>query len=521
MSRDHVSMRKIREILRLRFNCGYSHKSIARSIGVGKSTVGDFLDRVKKAALSWPLPNDITDEQLETILYPPIKSNVGNSDKQSQPIEWTDIHQELKRKGVTLMILWHEYKEQYPQGLGYSQFCKRYREWSERLDVWMRQVHKAGEKLFVDYAGQTMPVIHNNETGEIKDAQIFVAALGASSFIYTEATWTQTLPDWIGSHVHAFEFFEGCPEIVVPDNLKSGVQKSHIYEPDINPTYQDMAIHYSVAIMPARSRSPKDKAKVENAVLQVERQILAKLRNRIFFSLSELNQAIRPLLDELNKRPFQKLPGSRLSQFLEVEKPMLKPLPATRYEYAEWKKVKAGFNYHIEVGGHYYSIPFTFSKKALHARYSEKIVEVFHQNKRIASHLRSFVIHGYTTDPSHMPKSHQAQVEWTPERIIAWGKKTGPHTEKFLEEVMKSRTHPQQGFRACIGVLRLEKRYGKQRLEAACNRALSIGSYTFKSVESILKNNLDQSPLPPHPAPLDAKPVPDNHENVRGQNYFK
>lgn len=513
-------MRKIREILRLK-NCGYGHKKIAKSIGIGKGTAWDCLNRAKKANLSWPLSNDLTDEQLEKSLYPSSQKVVKNADKQPGIIKWDDIHKELKRKGVTLMLLWGEYKEQHPQGLGYSQFCNLYRGWSKHLDVWMRQPHKAGEKLFVDYAGHTMPVVHNNETGEIKDAQIFVASLGASSLIYTEATWTQTLPDWIGSHVRAFEFFEGCPEIVVPDNLKSGVQKSHIYEPDINPTYQDMAIHYGVAIMPARSRSPKDKAKVENAVLQVERQVLARLRNRVFFSLPELNQAIRPLLNDLNNRPFQKIPGSRASHFQELEKPELKPLPAMRYEYAEWKKARAGSNYHIEIAKHYYSVPFSFAKKELQVRYDYKIIEVFHKSTRIASHVRSFVAYGYTTDPSHMPKNHQAQVEWTPERIIAWGKKTGPYTAEFLGAIMKSRNHPQQGFRACIGVLRLGKRYGEQRLEAACNRALSIGSYTFKSVESILKNNLDQSPLPPNSGPLDEKPVPDNHENVRGQNYFE
>jgi transposase len=514
-------MRKIREILRLRFNCGHSQESIAKSIGIGKGTVWDFLNRAKKADLSWPLPDDLSDEQLERRLYPSTQKVVKNADKQSKIIEWSHIHKELKRKGVTLMLLWHEYRNQQPNGLGYSQFCNLYREWTEHLDVWMRQPHKAGEKMFVDYAGQTMPVVHDNETGEIKDAQIFVATLGASSFTYAEATWTQTLPDWIGSHVRAFEFFQGCTEIIVPDNLKSGVQKSHIYEPDINPTYQDMAVHYGVAIMPARSKAPKDKAKVENGVLQVERQILAKLRNRVFFSLPELNQAIRPLLDELNKRPFQKLPGSRLSQFQEMEKPLLKPLPSTRYEYAEWQEVRVMFNYHIEVQKHFYSVPFTFAKKKLQVRYNDKIVEVFYKNGRVVSHMRSFVANGYTTALSHMPKNHQVQAEWTPERIASWGKKIGQQTEKFLEAIMQSRSHPCQGFRACLGVLRLEKRYGVQRLEAACGRALSIGSYSFKSVESILKNNLDQNPLPANSAMANEKPVPDNHENVRGQNYFK
>jgi transposase len=317
---------------------------------------------------------------------------------------------------------------------------------------------------------------------------------------------------------NAFEFFEGCPEIVVPDNLKSGVHKAHLYEPDINPTYQDMASYYGIAIIPARARSPKDKAKVENGVQQVERQILAKLRNRTFLSLPELNEALRPLLDELNQRPFQKLVGSRLSQFQEIEKPALKPLPATRYEYAEWKKVKAGFNYHVEIDKHFYSVPFTLIKKDLYVRYDTKIIEVFYQTKRVASHIRSYGAYGYTTDPLHMPKSHQRHAEWTPERIATWAKKMGEATAQLVDAIMAARSHPQQGFRSCVGILRLAKSYGEDRLELACKRALHIGAHRYKSVESILKNKLDQQPLP---SASQEEGPPNSHEYIRGQNYFK
>lgn len=515
MSRNHISMRKIREILRLRFDCKCSYKEIAKSIRISSSTASDCVSRAKAAHLSWPLLPDLTDEELEVRLYPPPKKI--NKDQRGE-IDWTHIHKELKRKHMTLKVLWNEYKEQYPQGIGYSQFCDVYREWRCSLDVWMRQSHKAGEKLFVDYTGQTMPVLIDSSTGEIGEAQIFVGTLGASNFTYTEATWTQTLPDWIQSHVNAFEFFEGCPEIVVPDNLKSGVHKSHLYEPDINPTYQDMAAYHGVAIIPARAGTPKDKAKVENGVQQVERQILARLRNRTFLSLFELNQALKPLLDDLNQRPFQKIPGSRLSVFQEVEKPALKPLPTTRYDYAEWKKVKAGFNYHVEIDKHFYSVPFTLIKKELTARYDTKIVEIFYQSKRVASHIRNYGAYGYTTDSQHMPKAHQRHAEWTPERIASWAKKMGDSTAQLVEVVMASRPHPQQGFRSCLGILRLAKSYGENRLELACKRALHIGAHSYKSVESILKKKLDQQPLP---STIHEDVLPETHEYIRGQNYFE
>lgn len=364
-------MRKIREILRLKWDCSCSHHLIASSLGVSSSTVGECLRRATEARLSWPLAPELDDGKLEALLYPPPPKRLPDAQRE---IDWAKVHQELQRKHVTIMLLWQEYKAQCPKGLGYSRFCELYQEWKEQLDVWMRQTYKAGERCFVDYAGLTVPIVINRNTGEVSEAQIFVAALGASNFTYAEATWTQQLPDWIQSHVRAFEFFGGVPEIVVPDNLKSGVNKAHRYEPDLNPTYQDMASYYGVAVLPARVRMPQDKSKVENAVLQVERRILAKLRNRTFFSLHELNQAIRPLLNELNQQSFQKLPGSRQSQFDAVDKPALRPLPAIRYSFAEWKKARAGADYHVELDSHYYSVPHRFAKKELDVRFTENEV---------------------------------------------------------------------------------------------------------------------------------------------------
>jgi transposase len=512
-------MKKIREVMRLKWECGCSHRAIGKSIKVSDSTVSDCLRRARDAGLSWPLPDDLTDDQLEKKLYSPIRHRIG--EEKRGKIDWPYIHKELKRKHVTLRVLWFEYREKYPQGIGYSRFCDVYREWRQPLAVWMHQDHKAGEKLFVDYAGQTMPIVINNSTGEVGDAQIFVAALGASSFTFIEATWTQSLPDWIQSHINAFEFFGGCAEILVPDNLLSGIRKTHLYEPDINQTYQEMATHYGAVVIPARVNSPKDKSKVENAVQQTERQVLARLRNRTFFSIEELNQALRFLQDDLNKRPFQKLQGSRLSQFEELDKPALKPLPSTRYEYAEWKKAKAGFNYHVEINKHHYSVPYTFIKKELQVRYNSKTVEIFYQNERIASHVRSYVAHGYTTNQLHMPKNHQYQAEWTPERITSWAEKIGPETAHLIEAIMISRSHPQQGFRSCVGVLRLAKPYGNERLEAACKRALSIGTHNYKSVESILKHNLEKQPLPTDSILTHKNKTPNSHEYVRGQSYFQ
>lgn len=509
--RGHITMRKIRELLRLKFELKTSHRTIATSLAMSSSTVHECLRRFEQSNLSWPLPDHLDDETLEQKLYPP---PTKISPEARGEIDWSSIHGELKRKHVTLMLLWTEYKEQYPGGLRYSQFCHLYQQWASQLEVWMRQDHKAGEKMFVDYAGDTIEI--HGGSGAIDLAQIFIAALGASHYIYAEATLSQSLHDWIGSHVRALKFFGGVPELVVPDNLKAGVHQANRYEPDINPTYHDLADHYGFAIMPARVRSPKDKSKVEKAVQHVEHQILARLRHQTFFSLKELNDSIAFWLDKINSQPFQKLPGSRRSQFEQWDKPALRPLPTTPYELAEWKKAKAGPDYHIELDKHYYSIPYTLIKKSLDVRFTVQTVEIFYHSKRVAIHVRQYQ-RGHSTLTEHMPKAHQTYAEWTPERIIHWAQKFGTATAELVNQVIVTKEHPQVAFRSCLGILRLGKSYGETRLEAACKRALAIGAYSYKSIESILKNNLDQRPLTKSD---DLKTTKQTHENVRGGDYF-
>jgi transposase len=430
--------------------------------------------------------------------------------------DWTYIHRELRRKGVTLMLLWQEYKQIFPDGYQYSRFCDLYSHWAGKLDPVMRQEHRAGEKTFIDYAGQTVSV-YDRACGEPKQAQIFVAALGASSYTYAEATWTQTLPDWIGSHVRAFYFFEGVSKILVPDNLKSGINKACFYEPEINPTYLDMARYYGTAVIPARKRKPKDKAKAEAAVLLAERWILARLRNRQFFSLHQLNEAIAELLEELNSKGFQKIPGSRRSLFETIERPALMPLPTAAYQFAEWKKARVNIDYHIEVDRHYYSVPYQLIHKQVEVRFTSAIVECFYKSNRVASHIRSHQPGRHTTLKEHMPESHRKWLEWTPQRFINWAAKIGPETKTLIEKILVSRPHPQQGFRSCLGILRLSKSFGEERVEAACKRALVIGGTSYRSVESILKHNLDTQADCGQPD--DQGSV--DHGNIRGSSYYQ
>jgi transposase len=505
-------MRKIREVFRLKFDCELSNRKIAKSCHIARSTVGEYLFRFHQAALSWPLPVDMDDLELEQLLYPPTPAPF---DSLRRLPNFNYIHAELRKKGVTLNLLWQEYKEQNPHGYQYSQFCHLYRQWTNKIDPVMRQEHRAGEKMFVDYAGHTVPV-YDLHTNQMREAQIFVAVLGASNYTYAEATWTQSLADWIGSHSRAFTFFGGIPKVVVPDNLKSAVSKSNYYDPDINPSYLDMANHYGTAVIPARVRKPKDKAKVEVAVQVVERWILARLRNRQFFSLHQLNQAIAELLEDLNSKPFQKLPGSRKSAFEGLDRPALNPLPSQPYQFAEWKKATVNVDYHIEVHRHYYSVPHTLIKKKLDVRITNNTIECFYKNKRVASHIRSHHKGRHSTIKEHMPKSHQKWAQWTPDRFIRWAAKIGVNTQKLIENVLNSRAHPQQGFRTCLGILRLAKSYGDDRLEAASRRAVSIGGTSYRSVESILKHNLDQKPLPDQPS----KNPPIEHTNIRGARYY-
>jgi len=505
-------MRKIREVFRLKFEYGISNRQIALSCNIARSTVGEYLFRFQQAALSWPVPQDIDDHQLEQMLYPKLPAVAA--DQRPVP-DWSYIHQQLRQKSVTLMLLWQEYKEHNPHGYQYSQFCHLYRQWASKIDPVMRQEHRAGEKMFVDYAGQTVSVydLHSNQ---MREAQIFVAVLGASNYTYAEATWSQSLPDWVGSHSRAFAFFNGVPKVVVPDNLKSAVSKAGFYDPDINPTYVDMANHYGTAVIPARVRKPKDKAKVEVAVQVVERWILAKLRNRQFFSLRQLNQAIAELLEDLNNKPFQKLPGTRKSAFESMDRPALNPLPSQAYQFAEWKQATVNVDYHIEVERHYYSVPHTLIKKKIDVRITNNTIECFYKSKRVASHIRSYHKGRHTTLKEHMPRSHQKWAQWTPDRFIRWAAKIGPHTQALIENVLNARAHPQQGFRSCLGILRLAKSYSNDRLEAACRRAVAIGGTSYRSVQSILKHNLDQKPLPDHPS----KSQPIEHINIRGARYY-
>lgn len=506
---QELTMRKIREILRLGLQCRLSNREISRSCNVSRSTVGKYIDTAQKAKITYSDTVKMDNRQLKEIF----KQRRSRGISKPQP-DWAYIHQEKKKKGVTLTLLWQEYKEIHPEGYQSTQFCEHYHQWRKKLKVSLRQTYKAGEKMFVDYAGQTVP-IHNRVTGKISEASIFVIALGASNYTYAEAQADESLGNWIGGHVRAFEYFGGVTKTTIIDNLKSGVTKACRYEPDINPAYNDMALHYGTAVIPARVRKPQDKAKVETAVQVVSRWILAKLRKRKFFSLGELNQAIRELLIELNNKPFQKLPGSRLSVFNDIEKAALLPLPRYRYQFAEWKKAKVNIDYHIELFGHYYSVPYALVSHQVEIRYTKNTVEIFHKGKRITSHRRGDAKGRHTTIREHMPESHRRYLEWTPSRIINWAKHTGASTAEIVEIIMTVRKHPEQGYRSCMGILRLAKKYSPQRLEAACKRALSFNAYSYKSIRSILEKGLDQELSP------EAYAHPEiNHENIRGSRYF-
>lgn len=504
-------MRKVGEIFRLSLECRKTNREIARSCGVSHTVVNEYLKRARETGLG--------DAEIQKMSEGELKSRlrVGSREKlrptRPQP-DFKRIHEELKKKSVTRALLWEEYRDAHPEGYRLSQFCEYYRRWKNKLAVSLRQTHKAGEKMFVDYAGQTVPIT-DPETGSIREAEIFVAVLGASNYTFAEASPDQSLPSWIGSHIHAFEYFEGVPEIVVPDNLKSGVLKTCRYEPDLNPAYHEMAVHYGTAVIPARVGKPKDKAKVEAGVLVVERWILAALRNRTFFSLKELNEAIRELLEKLNHRSFKKLEGSRKSWFETIERQALKPLPLTRYVLAEWKKARVNIDYHVELEGHYYSVPYSLVHEEVELRYTSTTVEIFFCGKRIASHLLDGHKGRHTTQKEHMPKSHQEYLDWTPSRILAWAGTIGKATQKLAERILASREHPEQGYRSCLGILRLGKLYGRNRLESASKRALAIGSASYKSIRSILENGLDREALPDT---VPAQVI--YHTNIRGSGYY-
>jgi transposase len=452
---------------------------------------------------------------LEARLFPSVS---GKKPRATPVPDFAWMHEELQRhKHVTLQLLWQEYKQANPEGYQYSRFCELYHRWARKLDVVLRQEHRAGEKLFVDHAGQTVPVV-DAESGQVEEVTIFVAVLGASNYTYAEATRKRDLPSWIGSHVRALEYLGGVPAVLVPDNTRTGVHSPCRYEPDLNPTYRDFAEHYGTVVIPARVRKPRDKAKVETGVLLVERWILATLRHRTFFGLAQLNESIRELLVKLNNRKFRKLNSTRSRLFEELDRPALKPLPSDPFTYGEWKKARVHIDYHVEVERHYYSVPHSLIHTEIEAWMSAQTVEIFHKGRRVVTHVRSFIEGGQTTLAEHRPKRHQKYLEWTPVRFLAWGESHGPSTAEAVRRILESCKHPEQGHRSCFGLLSLAKRYPQQRLEAACARAVALDACSYKSIKSILETGLDRQPLQPECTPESHKLV---HANVRGATYYR
>lgn len=517
MARKPISMRQIKEILRLKHQHQLSVREIARSCGLPPSTVNDYLQRAQAVGLSWPWPEGVDDQQIQERLLPPpqIQPEASPPPEPPRPLpDWPEVHQELGRRSVTLRLLWQEYRERFPNGYGYTQFCEYYHRWSETLEPVMRHHHPPGEKMFVDWAGQTVPI--QEADGVVSQASVFVAVLGASNKTFAQAFANQKLPSWIGAHCAAYAFFGGVARVTVPDNPKTGVTTACRYEPLLHRTYQEMGEHYGTVIIPARPRRPRDKPKVEGHVLIAERQILAALRDHTFFSVAGLNEAIRPLLAKLNAQPFQKLEGSRDSWFETHERPKLQPLPATPFELAAWSQAGVNIDYHVVVDKHYYSVPYQLIHQTLDVRLTQSTVELFQHGKRVAAHARSSQPGLFTTLPEHRPKAHQKHLEWTPGRIVEWAQKTGPSCAELVRQILESKPHPEQGYRACLGIIRLGKAAGQDRLEAACRRALHFGTCSYRSVDSILQHRLDQQPLEPE-LPLNS---PD-HVNVRGRAYYQ
>ena len=506
-------MRKLKEVLRLH-SLGLSQHQIAHSCSISQSTVHEYVSAAQAVGVKWPLPDGWDDQQTEQALFPR-RPAPAVWRKHPEP-DWAKIHEELQtHKDLTLQLVWQEGRENTPDGYGYSRFCDLYRRWLKKLDLVLRQEHRAGEKMFVDYAGATIP-IHDPESGEVHAAAVFVGVLGASSYTFAEATTGQDLRNWIGSHTRAFEFFGGTVEVVVPDNLKSAVTHPSYYEPDLNPTYRDLGEHYGVAIIPARPYRARDKAKAEVGVQVVQRWIVAALRKRKFFSLAEVNQAIAELLVRLNERPFRKRPGNRATLFAQLDRPALKPLPATRYQFGEWKTARVNIDYHIEVERHFYSVPYALVHQEMDVHLTADTVEVLHRGVRVASHVRSHEPGKATTLTEHRPKSHQKYLGQTPSRLIDDAQQVGPCTGQLVEAILGAKRHPEMGFRSCLGILRLAKTYPTERMEAAARRCLRARAYNCQSMDSILKNQLDRLPLPGE-APTQAAV---EHDNIRGADYF-
>jgi transposase len=503
-------MRKIHEVLRLRLEQKMSIRDVSVSCGIGFGTVINYLKLAEDAGLGWPLPGETTDAALGALLFPPKKSKARSREVPN----WSQVRSELSRKGVTLALLWKEYEETTKGGFGYSRFVELFRAWESAHGYTMIQHHRPGEKIYVDFSGMTI-TLTDPVTGEKTEAQVFCAATGYSQLLYARVCRTQGLRDWLDSHCLAFEFFGGSPEVVVPDNLKSGVKLACRYDPETNPAYADLANHYKVTVLPARVRKPKDKAKVENGVQQIERWVLAPLRDRIFFSIEEAQQAVESELLKVNARKLSDLPFSRMELYEAEEKTFLQPLPAERYCFAEWRKAKVGPDYHVRFESQAYSVPHRLCRQTLDVRLTSSRVEIFQESVLVASHHREPGPRYVSTTPEHMPESHREYAEWTPQRLSRWASESGPCVGEFVQTMLLTYVRPEHGFRPAFGLIGLSKRYGHERLERACARALRAGATKYRNVKSILEKGLDQLDELPELAP-----DPVVHENVRGADYF-
>jgi transposase len=508
-------MRKISEVLRLRFELGLGQRAIARACSISQSTVHDYLHRAAAAGMAWPLGEEWDEQRVEQVLFGG-QQVVKRLPEHILP-DFAALHAQLQQHPhLTLQLAWEEYRQVHPEGYGYSRFCELYQRWRGKQDVVLRQVHQPGEKGFVDWAGATIPV-HDPVTGEIWSASLFVMVLGTSSYTYAEATRDQQLTAWISAHMHAFEYYSGVPRLLVPDNLRTGVSRACRYDPDLNPTYQEFAMHYAVGVVPARPYRARDKAKVEVGVQVAERWIIAALRHQKFFRLEDLNRAIRELLERLNQRPFRKREGSRASVFAAVERSALQALPAEPFDMSQWSYARVNIDYHIAFDANLYSVPYTLVQERVEVRATPTTVEIFHKGQRVASHVRGQGREQVFTQREHRPKSHQAHLDWTPSRMVHWAEKIGPNTAKLFERILAEKPHPEMGYRSCLGIIRLAEQYSSTRMEAAADRAIRTGACRYQSVKSILKNSLDLQP-PPEPLPL---PLPPAHDNIRGAEYFE
>ena len=515
MARKPLSMRKTKEILRLKHELGLSNRQIAASVHLSHVCVANYLQRASQAGLTWPLPDSITEDQLRDLLFASEKP--ATEAKRSLP-SMAELHRQLRRKGLTLQLLWEEYRRDHPDGYAYTQFCEYYKRFRSQLEPALRQEYKAGERLFVDWAGLTIPLT-DPQTGQPRPAYLFVAVLGASNYTYAAAFENTQLLAWIEAHVQAWEFFGGVARLTIPDNTRTAVSHACRYEPELHRSYQELAAYYGTVILPARAREPQDKAKVEAGVQNAERRIIAALRERRFFSLAELNQAIRPELQAVNERPFQKMDGTRAAWFAQLDQPALLPLPAQRYELALWQKGKANIDYHVQIDWHNYSVPYRLTHQPVEVRLSARTVEIFHRGQRVAVHPRSHQRGVFTTDAAHRPKSHQQHLDWTPTRLIDWAQnQIGPQCAAAVRHILEHKPHPEMGYRSCLGLMRLGRSHGASRLEQACQRALLLEVCCYRSIESMLKTNLEAQPVAPPAAQSPTVTTP--HDNLRGGHYY-